>query len=152
MTTQKEIKAAADSWAILQKEIAELQSAYDVAMEPYLKALAKKTKSIREEFDGPLTTKKDAAAQLQKQICDWLEATNKAITLKGELAVAENIKKAGKRVISAETFFKKVTARTSDFWQCVTIGIEKARALIGDSEVDKIATKPDKYEQQLRLK
>lgn len=150
--TQAEIKAKADEWAKLDGKIKKAESDKGVELDPFIVEFNEKTKLIVEKHDNKIAGIASKKAAVEGEILGWLEGQGKPIALAGDLAIAANEMQVSSRKIDARKFFDKVKDRGAAFWQCVTIGIQKADKYLGKTQVDAMATKESKLVASLKLK
>jgi hypothetical protein len=150
--TQAEIKERADEWAKLDGKIKKAESDKGAELDPFVVEFNEKTKAIVERHDRKIAQLVSKKADIEDQVIAWLGAQGKPIALAGDLAVAANEMAIGSRKLDPKTFFEKVKERTPDFWNCVTIAIQRADKFLGKDKVDALASKESKLVASLKLK
>ena len=150
--TKKEIKAALDGWADHTAKIAKLEASRARDLEEHEERFRAAAAEVDERYAGKLAALKAKADAIEADVTAWLKAQGEAITVSGEKAEAVNELKVGSRQADAKKFFDMVKDRSQAFWDCVSIGIAKAEALVGKNEIDAISTKPTKLVPMVRLK
>jgi hypothetical protein len=149
--TQKAIREYSDKWARLQGDIAKAQAARDKDLAPHVAAYDKAAAPILEKHNPKIEKLTAEAAAIQTDVFNWLTRHDKAIVLTGELATATNTSKPGDRVIDPQKFFAFVKEQNAAFWDCLSVGVAKAKKLIGEKAVDGMAVKTPKLVQSLTL-
>jgi hypothetical protein len=149
--TQKAIKEYSDKWARLQSDIAQAQAARDKDLARHIAVYNEAAAPILEKHNPKIEKLTGEAAGIQTDVFNWLTRHDKAIVLTGELATATNTSKPGDRVIDPQKFFAFVKEQNAAFWDCVSVGVAKAKMLIGEKAVDGIAAKTPKLVQSLTL-
>lgn len=113
-----------------------------------LAGVDKSGKIALREVTVELETTKAVALAIAK--ANDTEADDRMVSAAGKpvaLFVAEVQGKPGNREIDAKKFFDHVpeSEHGAEFFGCLTVGIAPAVKLLGDTEVDKLATKPTRY-------
>lgn len=148
--------ALMDEWEYVQNKIAKAEVARNKAMAPLIERHNEELKPIVEKHDKKIAQLNDDAAVLEFQVTEFLAAANKDQILEHNGSVAEQRTetKIGGRVIDPQKFIAKAKTKGEAMWSCITVGVAKAVALIGEEDVDTIADKKEttSVSRTLRLK
>lgn len=136
--------------AELANERAQLEEQRAEKLAPITKRYQNACAPIEEEFNPQFAKLDERVTAIKKQVGDYLKAgfdattgTAKVTQLVGEPSEGKEqvagLKVGTRREISAETFCREVKERTKDFWQCLTVGLEKAEKFIGANRVNAMA-------------
>ena len=132
--SQADIKAKADEWAKLQKQI----------------ETATKTK---EDFLAPLIAEHDAridalqekADNIESAVLEWHEKQPKAIRLEAKKAIAElqikSVSTTGPRVIDVEQFIARAKKQKKNPWTCIKVEVGKAETLLGPKDINEVSSR-----------
>lgn len=150
--TQAEVKAKADEWVNIGREIEKKEAALNAALDPFLVEYNEKTRPVRAKFEKKINSLREQRDEIEEIVKDWLTAQGKAIVIESDLAVAANELVVGKRTINVQKFFDRVKEKNAAFWDCVSVGIAKAEKLLGTTAVDEISTKEARLTPSLKRK
>jgi hypothetical protein len=155
-----EIAAKLEAWVKNEKKRLKLEAQHDVDIEPHVTRYQRAIGPITEERDRKLAPLLEFKKTSEAEIISLMEAgidreTGKVALPQVEVdgAVVRVNVSEGSRVIDAEEFFQFTVPanRNAKFWECVTIPIGKASKFLG-SAIDRLASKPKKFETKLSLK
>lgn len=122
-----------------QEQIAPITKRYQKACEPIdaefnpkFAPIDERVKDIKRQLEGYLKAGFDAKTGAAKIVQIIGEPSN------GKEPVA-CVKVATQRWLDPERFCAEIKERTKDFWDCLTVGIQKAEKFIGANRVNQLA-------------
>jgi hypothetical protein len=156
--TKKSIREDLAKWEALAIQVREIETQRDGVLKPFQNDYANKTATIvrvADELTAPLKVEmavldKSIKASMTAGINDAGAIAIQSVNTDG--AIVEVVATLGPRVIIARDFFNVVSdeKRNDSFWDCISVGVEKAVKLIG-SAVDVISTKKRTLKVVLKL-
>lgn len=143
--SQGDIRRMSDEWAELQTRIRKAEDAKAAALAPIVERHNGELKPVLAKFDRNLETLRASADQIESVVTGWLGERTDDTAIAGELAVASRTTetKIGGRVIDARRFLDAAKSKGEAMWECVSVAIAKAEKLLGQTEVDALATKKE---------
>lgn len=149
--TQTEIKMLADEWAACERKLVRAAAAQERDLAPHNAAYAEAITPILEKYDPKRAKLEARRDEIVETVTEWLLDHGRSVELKGVEATAANVQQVAGRKIDAETFFDRIKDRSSAFWGCVTIAIQKADKYLGKDNVDELATRETRLVPTLKL-
>lgn len=150
--TQKQVRELLDEWSAVMTAIDKTDIARRKALAPALAAYQEAEDGYDAKHGAKAATLRSSAEGIETRIKAWLKAQDKAVVVAGEYAEAVNEVKVGSRVADAKKFFDLVKDRGQGFWDCITVALAKAEALVGKKEIDAISEARQKITSIVRMK
>lgn len=161
--SKKKAIEALDEWGSVMRQKTALEAERDEKLKPMAARYQKACQPVNDEYNPQLEPLNARAAELATQLTEFMEGginreTNevKLQLLEGEadegLYPVIEVQAKSARTIAARAFFEKVTERTQDFFDCLTVGIAKAEAWLGTKAVDAMADSKTSFQIKLAMK
>jgi len=140
--TLEEIKAVADEYAQVMRQLANAEKKRDAELQPILERHARQLQPIHEAHDPKIDRLELRATQLKAEVLGFVQPKVKTYRAETDLVEfgVEVGTKAGPRVIDRDKFVKLCKKKGVDMWNVVKIMVEKADELLGKKEVNEIST------------
>jgi hypothetical protein len=162
--SKKRAEEALAEWGELNRKKAKLEAKRDEELKPLTTAYQEECAPINAKFNPKLERLNEQLDEVAKSLVEFFESgidreTNevKVQLLEGEvgsdgLYPVGEVANSPKRTIPARVFFDKVAERTQDFFDCLTVGIAKAEAWLGQKKVDAMADLKSNFSVKLSMK
>lgn len=135
LKTKAAVMEALDEFAANDAAIRKLEAKRAAEMEP-----------IQKKYESRFAKLYSERGELETAVTEYLEKKNiDQIILAQSGAVAEQRTetKTGSRSIDPQKFVAAAKSKGAALWECVSVGVAKAVKLLGEEEIDKIATKKE---------
>jgi len=150
--TKKRAQELIDELHDLEKKHAQLSAVRDTELAVPTAEYQAACEPINAKYNPKFTKLNAEIGSKKKELSDFLlsgfdEKTGavslgllESTVVKGRQLVAV-VKVGSSRIVNPESFFKAVTERTAEFWDCLTVGLQKAEKFIGKNRVEDLAKK-----------
>lgn len=109
---------------------------------------------ILAKHEGKIEKLQNKSDELASEIIGYLDKQTRDLVIESSGAVAERKTqtKLMARVIDVKKFLVKAKSKGDAMYQCITVAVAKAEALLGEKDLEQISHRPEKTETVTTLK
>lgn len=141
--TKSDIAHKLQRWAKHCRDIESIES--QKVNDKKIASLLAQLDDLQEPYETEIEKLGAKAAEIKREILDWLGRQKKSVTVESKSAIAQLLTgtRPGNRVPDAQKFIALCKKKKVEPWAAINVIIKLAEPMVGKNEFDKVCAKED---------